>query len=365
MSLVELAACQVFVTADDYASQRRFEAMLARVGARLDAARARDPRGGFLHPCLAVFPEMIGTFLPLLDRAGAVRRAATTDGALARVAVRSLPALLAAMVRHGTASPKVAFLLASAPEVWRFYRGAFGRFARAHRCWVVAGSALLPRNLHGDLADRFEPADGRVYNTSYAFSPDGAQVGCVRKVNLVPTLEDVLGLSAGRADELTAVATPFGKVGTLVCYDGFREAHTRDEPGFCALASRYDHAGCSVLAQPAANPWPWEEPWIFADPGERKLRREQWIDEGLFAQLAGASLSHVRYTVTAQLLGRVFDNRFDGRSHILERVGPSQVAHGGSQVEVRILAEAARADASPEAEEVVLRAVELPLHAMS
>jgi predicted amidohydrolase len=349
MPTVELAACQVHVTADDYASQARFEAMLARAGARLDAARARDPKGAFRHPCLAVFPEMIGAFLPLVDQAEAARGARTTDGALARVALRSLPSLLGAMARHLVGSTKVGFLLASAPEVWRFYRGAFARFARAHEAWVVAGSAMLPKNLHGDLADRFEPADGRVYNTSFTFAPDGRQVGCTRKVNLVPTLEDALGLTPGRADELVAVSTPFGKVGTLVCYDGFCEAHTHGEPGFCALASRYDAEGCAVLAQPAANPWPWEEKWIFADPGEQKLRKEQWIDEGLFAQLATAQLAHVRYAVTAQLLGQVFDNRFDGRSHILARDA------GG----VRVIAEARRADAAPEAEEVVLRAVEL------
>jgi predicted amidohydrolase len=161
----------------------------------------------------------------------------------------------------------------------------------------------------------------------------------------------VLGLSPGRADELTPIATPFGKVGTLVCYDGFREAHTRGEPSFSALASRYDDAGCAVLAQPAANPWPWEGPWLFADPGEKKLRKEQWIDEGLFAQLAQSQLAHVRYAATAQLLGRVFDNHFDGRSHLVAR----------DSAGARILAEAMRADASPEAEEVLLRAVDLPL----
>lgn len=355
MSLVELAACQVFVTADDYASQRSFEAMLARAGARLDEARARDEHGAFRHPCLAVFPEMIGAFLPLVDRLEAVRSARTTDAALARVALRSLPSMLGEMTRHLVASPKVGFLLAAAPDVWRFYRGAFSRFARAHACWTIAGSALLPRNLHGDHADRFEPADGRIYNTSFAFAPDGAQIGCVRKVNLVPTLEDALGLSPGRADELTPITAPFGKVGTLVCYDGFAEAHTHHEPSFRALASRYDDAGCAVLAQPAANPWPWEGPWIFSDPGEQKRRSEQWIDEGLLAQLARAPLAHVRYAVTAQLLGHVFDNRFDGRSHILVR------DEGGA----RVLAEAARADASLDAEEVLLRTVDLPPFALS
>jgi predicted amidohydrolase len=316
------------------------------VGRRLDAARARRPDGSFAHPCLAVFPEMIGAFLPLVGRSAIVARARTTDGALGRAALFELGAIASAVIRRRV-SPKVGFLLAVAPEVWRLYRGAFRRFARAHGAWVVAGSALLPENAHGDLDDRFAPRDGRVYNTSYAFAPDGRHVGVTRKVNLVPTLEDTLGLSPGRADDLRPIRTPFGGVGTLVCYDGFRVAHTDREPGFQRLAARYDAAGCAILAQPAANPWPWEEGWIFADPGETQRRCEQWSSEGLFAQLAMEPLASVRYAVTPQLLGRIFDNRFDGRSQILERDA------GG----VRVIAEAARADASLAAEEVIVRSV--------
>lgn len=345
MTTVELAACQVYVTADDYASQQGFEAMLARVGRRLDAAREKDERGAPRHACLAVFPEMIGAFLPLVDHLALCASARTTDAALARVGVASLPSLAGAMLRHRVASPKVGFLLAASPEVWRCYRGAFSRFARAHGTWVVAGSALLPRNAHGDLADRFAPADGRVYNTSFAFGPDGAHVGCARKVNLVPTLEDALGLTPGRADELAPFDTPFGKVETLICYDGFRVPHTDGEPGFCPLLARCDADAAVILAQPAANPWPWDEPWTFgARRGGR--RSGQWIAEGLSAQLAELRAASVRYAVTAQLLGGVFDNRFDGRSHVLDRSGA-------------ILAEAARADASMDAEEVVIARVEL------
>jgi predicted amidohydrolase len=356
MATVELAACQVHVTADDYASHRSFEAMLARVGERLDAARDKDATGAPRYECLAVFPEMIGAFLPLVDNLALCRGARTTDAALARVGVASLPSLLGAMIRHRVASPKVGFLLAASPEVWRIYRGAFSRFARAHRAWVVAGSALLPRNAHGDLADRFAPADGRVYNTSFAFSPDGEHVASARKVNLVPTLEDTLGLTPGRAEDLAPFDAPFGKVETLVCYDGFRVAHTEREPGFCPLLARCDEAGAVVLAQPAANPWPWEARWTFgsrgpvaprprAAPDPGRPRSAQWFDEGLSSQLAASSLAHVRFAVTAQLLGGVFDNRFDGRSHVLDR-------HG------RVVAQASRADASPEAEEVVLARVE-------
>ena len=60
-------------------------------------------------------------------------------------------------------------------------------------------------------------------------------------------------------------------------------------------------------------------------------------------------LRAVRYGVTAQLLGQVFDTHFDGRSQILAR----------DEGSARILAEAARGDATPEAEEVLLRVVEV------
>lgn len=345
-SEVELAACQVHVTAEDYASAAHFERMLHRIGARLAAARARQGEA-YAHPCLAVFPEMIGTFLPLAGRLDQVRGARTTDEALTRVALSSLPRMASAMLRGRTTSMKVGFLLAAAGEVRRVYRESFARFARQYRCWTVAGSAILPRNAHGDLADPFEPADGRVYNTSYVFDPEGRHVGAVRKVNLVPTVEDALGLTPGPAEELAAVATPFGGVGTLICYDGFAVAHTPREPRFRALLSHYDELGCRVVAQPAANFWPWEEPWTFAGAAGGMIRKEQWQVEGLFAQMERAPLAAVRYAVTAQLLGRVFDNRFDGRSHILARDA------GG----VRTIVEAARADASPAAEEVVLARV--------
>jgi predicted amidohydrolase len=355
MPKVALAACQVHVTLDDYASEEAFNNMLDRVGQRLSALRARAPGGSYQSDCLAVFPEMIGAFLPVASRDARAlslirrARAKTVDGALALIAARSLPQLARAMVGGGTTSLKVGLLLAASPEVRRIYRDAFRRFARENECWVVAGSALLPRNTHGDLADRFEPEGARVYNTSYAFDPEGRHVGCARKVNLVPTLEDELGLTPGRADELRPFPTPFGPVGTLICYDGFYVPHTRGEPSFCRLAARYDAQGCTVIAQPAANPWPWDAPWVFAEPGETQLRREQWLSEGLFAQLGDPRLESVRYAVVPQLLGGVLDTRFDGLSHILERG-----AEGA-----RVIGEAASSAASPSAEEVVLREVTL------
>ena len=349
MATIELAACQMHVTAEDYVSEESFAAMLDRAGQRLDRARARGGDGAFAHPCLAVFPEMIGAFLPMVGRSRIVRGARSTDAALTRVALRSLPAVLGAMRTARTLSPKIGFLLAAAGEVRRIYRAAFGAFAREHGVWVVAGSALLPKNHLGDTAEAFEAEDGRVYNTSYAFAPDGRQVGATRKVNLVPTLEDELGLSPGDASDVAPIEAPFGRVATLICYDGFLVPHTEAEPGFTRMMGTCDARGARVIAHPAANPWAWGERWIFAANDERQLRSEQWQSEGIEAQLGAGRFDNVRYAVTAHLLGDVLDNHFEGRSQILERTAAG----------ARPIAEAQRADASRAAEEVVLRAVEV------
>jgi hypothetical protein len=103
----------------------------------------------------------------------------------------------------------------------------------------------------------------------------------------------------------------------MICYDGFREPHTSTEPAFCALGPRLAALGVEIVAQPSANPWPWNEPWVFAEPGEQQLRREQWLREGLFSQLP--SMPGVRYVVNPQLIGDLLGTRFDGRSYIFAR----------------------------------------------
>ncbi|HRI63161.1 MAG TPA: carbon-nitrogen hydrolase family protein [Polyangium sp.] len=345
---VELAACQVYVSPETYASEASFGAMLDRIGRQLEDVRAtRGPE--YAYPCLAVFPEMIGTFLPLVNQFDRVRGAKTTDEALQRVGRGALWDIIGAMARGKTLNSTIAFLLAVAPQVRQLYRQTFSRFAQKYNVWTVAGSALLPKNAYGDLADEFLPADGNIYNTSYIFNPRGRHVGVVRKVNLVPTVEDTLGLSPGRKQELWPVSTPFGQVGTLICYDGFRVAHTPNEPGFQPLLAHYDAHDCHIVAHPAANFWPWEEPWTFQGAKGTAKRHEQWVQEGLLSQMEQTPMKSVQYAVTAQLIGQVFDNRFDGRSQILERTADG----------ARILAEAPRGDVSLDSETVVLRVVDV------
>lgn len=99
----------------------------------------------------------------------------------------------------------------------------FGTLAREHNLYLVAG--LLERD--GPL----------VYNVAALIGPDGKFVGKYRKVAL-PRGEIEGGLHPG--SEYPVFETRFGKVGMMVCYDGFFPEVTRQ------LAMR----GAEVIAWP-------------------------------------------------------------------------------------------------------------------
>lgn len=328
---IDLFAVQAFVRAATYRSAGAFRDAMMRLGARCAARRTPAGDGGHV-PGLAVFPENIGSFLALgaLGPIGPLLRRVDVAAGLAAIARprRFARAARRAGIRH----PEIAALLAVAPEVRAAYESTFREVARSTGLTIVAGSALLP--------DDDESTD--VYNVSYTFDPSGRILGTTRKVNLVVDLEDTLGLTPGRASELRPIETAVGPVGTLVCYDGFAVPHTRREPAFRAVGGAIALRGARIVAQPAANPWPWEGPWVHRARGSAMSRCEQWQTEGLETQLR--AMEGTRYAVTAHLIGEVLDQRFDGRSAIYERTPDGAVV---------VLAEARRADLSPDSEEIV------------
>ncbi len=348
MRPADLVAVQPFMRLEDYGSEETFRTKIEGLLERVDAVRGPREGGRFPHPALVVFPENIGTFLGIAGNYEIARRSQTTDGALTRLLLRRLPELVRTMVRFRIRDPKRAALVLLSRTVWPIYFRTFSELARKHQAWIVAGSALLARNRYGRDSQRYEPADGHAWNLSLTFDPDGWVVNETRKVNLVPTLEDVLGLTPGRVEDLEPFDTALGRVGTMICYDGFNEPHTSREPQFRTVGGHYDRGGVRILAQPAANPWPWDERWFFAEPGEDQLRREQWLNEGLCCQLA--QLPHVRWAVNPQLLGQILENRFDGRSYIFERTAAGQV---------RVLAEARDYRLAPQSEEIVVARIDL------
>jgi predicted amidohydrolase len=345
---VDLFAVQAQVSLDDYADEAAYAAKHRGLAERIAARRSRDAEGAHRRPALAVWPEMIGAPLGVLGHVERARGAATSAAALQKVGMKLLPHIGRAVLRGRTMDTNRTFLAATAARSWEAHFETFSAIARDFDLWVVAGSALLPRNRFGDDSAAFAPLEGRpsaeIFNTSLLFGPTGHCLGATRKVNLVPTQEDVLSLSPGSTSELAPVETAFGRLGTLICYDGFAVPHTATEPGFTRCAPVLDSLGTEVIAQPSANAWPWDSPWVF-DDGAARLRSDQWRDEGLGAELG--ALTSVRHVVNPQLVGELFENRFSGPSVVLGRTPEGKV---------EVLASADSIDR----EEVVHAGVDLP-----
>lgn len=99
----------------------------------------------------------------------------------------------------------------------------FGELARKHNFYVVAG--LLERAGH------------LIYNVAVLLGPDGKIVGKYRKAAL-PRSETSSGVTPG--NDYPVFDTRFGKVGMMICYDGF----------FPEVARQLTVRGAEVIAWP-------------------------------------------------------------------------------------------------------------------
>jgi predicted amidohydrolase len=99
----------------------------------------------------------------------------------------------------------------------------FGEFAKRHGYYIVAG--LIEREKH------------LIYNVAVLIGPDGKVQGKYRKVAL-PRGEIEGGIEPG--NEYPVFDTRFGKLGMMVCYDGF----------FPEVARQLGNRGAEVIAWP-------------------------------------------------------------------------------------------------------------------
>ena len=99
----------------------------------------------------------------------------------------------------------------------------FGALAKQHDLYIVAG--LVERDGHA------------IYNTAALIGPDGKLVGKYRKVTL-PRGEIEAGITPGH--DYPVFDTRFGKVGMMICYDGF----------FPEVARALTIQGAEVIAWP-------------------------------------------------------------------------------------------------------------------
>ncbi len=331
---MDLFAVQPYMTLADYASEDAFSHHMARLLHDMESLRHAEE-------AVVVLPEDLATFLALLGAPPEVREQPTLDAAFAVIGRARMAPLVRVMLARRTFRLPVAFFYLVAEHVYGAWYRTMQELSREHRVTLVAGSALLPVNRLGYGDDRFEARAGGVYNSCLTFGPEGQVLSVTHKRNLVPTQEDRLYLSRG--PELPPSPIPVGvhRLGVAICYDAFARAHTEHEPGFEPLVPKLAALGADIIAQPSANPWPWSAPYIFRQRDDHRSRSEQWHQEGLWESMRREP--SIRAGINPQLLALLFDTHFDGQSVIYVRDGDT----------VRPVVEAARGEASPDAETVI------------
>lgn len=150
----------------------------------------------------------------------------------------------------------------------------FSELARQHNLYIVAG--LLERDQH------------LVYNVAVLLGPDGQIVGKYRKVCL-PRTEIEGGIQPGK--DYPVFDTRFGKVGMMVCYDGFYPEVARELSNRGAEVIAWPVWGCNPLlaaaracenhiylvsstyTEPSAK---WTISAIYAQDGQVLAQAQEW-----------------------------------------------------------------------------------------
>ncbi|WP_038057418.1 nitrilase-related carbon-nitrogen hydrolase [Thermus amyloliquefaciens] len=191
-------------------------------------------------------------------------------------------------------------LLASPLSPWRRARKAYEAFhrtmaeaARAFGTYLLSGTLLSPPYEEELARGRFARTP-LFQNLALFFNPQGRLLAQVPKMELTPPER---WLRRGRFGP-HLVETQAGRVGILICLDGFFERHL----------ARLDALGAEVLLQPSANPAPWDRPWPW-DPSRKE--GEVWLASAR-ERLLGRE--HLRLLLNPMLNGRILGLAFEGRS---------------------------------------------------
>jgi predicted amidohydrolase len=327
---LNLVAVQAKPTLADYRDNAAFHAKAAS----LMAAVARET--DLSIPTLVSFPELFGMYLAFVphywdDLAG--------ETGLERAATKIVMKNILSVPEESRTSPESAarFLLfvQHAVQTEAAYVATFAALAREFGVYLAAGSiALPPLEEEPSKGGRHVADFTHIYNTAYLFSPRGVCLNRVPKTNLVPGFEERV-FDPAPASALIPADTAVGRIGTLVCFDGFHET----------LVERYDAQGVQVMLKPSYNMHPWNTPWPF---DETKLESENWLNTGCPSIIQGRE--NIRYGVNAMMVGAVFeDTAAEGLSSISVNTG-----RPGASWEEGVLAMAA----DPVAEEIVVATVD-------
>ncbi|WP_373387947.1 carbon-nitrogen hydrolase family protein [Pseudomonas alcaligenes] len=191
-----------------------------KLSAHLDQARAL----GLLNPkTVVILPEHIGTWLVA---AGEKREAfAARDLAEARIWLglsHPLELARATLFSQGKAPLSDALLRMKAAQMAADYQSLFGGLAESYGVTLVAGSIVLPEPsvVEGVL----QVGSGPLYNVSLVFGSDGLPLGQPQR-KVLPHRDEDAFTAVAPSQALQVIATPAGRLGTLLGSDGEQAQH--------------------------------------------------------------------------------------------------------------------------------------------
>lgn len=139
----------------------------------------------------------------------------------------------------------------------------FGQLAKEHHCYLVPG-----------LVER---AGSLIYNVAVLIAPDGSIAGKYRKVCL-PRGEIEAGVTPGH--DYPVFDTAFGKVGMMVCYDGFFPEVARELSNHGAEVIAWPVMGCNPLLGAARAC----ENHVYIVSSTHTAAEQNWMISAIFGQ---------------------------------------------------------------------------------
>lgn len=328
---VNLVAVQARTELKDYRDRETFHAKMAslmeRTAAEVDLSL----------PTLVSYPELVGMYLSFVPFYwDDLKDESSLESAATKIVMKNLARLGENDRRSPEAAARRLLFIDTALEAEAIYVETFSTLAREYGVYLAAGSiALPPTEQEPSKGGRHLLDPTRVYNTAYLFSPRGLCLNRVPKVNMTEPFE-VRVFDSGPRSELVPVDTPLGRVGTLVCWDGFHET----------LVERYDALGVDILLQPSYNQHPWDGPCSYGAPGTEGETR---LATSCVAMIQGRE--NIQFGVEAFMVGAVFEDMLaEGLSYVARNTG-----RPGASWEEATLAMAQR----PAEEEIVAAVVEV------
>lgn len=148
----------------------------------------------------------------------------------------------------------------------------FGALARQHELHLVVG--LVEREAH------------LIYNVAVLIGPDGALIGKYRKICL-PRGEIEGGITPG--SDYPVFATSLGRIGMMVCYDGFFPEVARELSNRGAEVIAFPVMGCNPLLAAARA----AENHVYVVSSTHTDAQQNWMISAIFGQ-DGSTLAQAR-----------------------------------------------------------------------